>query len=480
MPNPRSLLSRFCVVALVAFVYQQARASDANAVQQKIAHIEKSISPVFRIKGEEATVTNLNDRLKELGIPGLSVAVVAEGTLQWAKGYGMADVASGRELDANTLFLAGSISKPISAVRLHQLAESQVVDLDANVNNYLTSWKVPDNKFTETEKVTLRRILNHTAGLTVWGFPGYDKGDKVPDAVAVLDGKGNTPAVRVYKTPGESWQYSGGGYTIMQLLVEDVLQVSFAETLQKHVLNPLGMTDSTFENPLPERYHAIAATGYRANGAEVEGKWPIYPEMAAAGLWTTPSQLIRYAIEMMSISRTETDGVLKKETVANMLTPGMNGHGLGPTITEHTFGQGGSDQGFRATLVAWKGSPNAVVIMVNSDNGRIMRELMLAIAAEYELPGFEPSVKSIAAISATDRQKYTGTYEIQDLGKVTVTVKEAGLELSADFQSEAAYYLPETQSKFFHKTEGNTLTFTFDGDLVTGFQTRGVRGAKIN
>ena len=128
----------------------------------------------------------------------------------------------------------------------------------------------------------------------------------------------------------------------------------------------------TFENPLPLKYYAIAATGYRTNGDEVEGKWPIYPEMAAAGLWTTPSQLIQYAIEIQKIHQNEEDGILKFETGEEMLTPGMNGHGLGPGVGDFTFGHGGADEGFRARLIVWKDTPNAVVIMVNSDNGKII------------------------------------------------------------------------------------------------------------
>jgi len=166
----------------------------------------------------------------------------------------------------------GSISKPVAALRVHQLAEDGTINLDSNVNNYLSSWKLPDNEFTKTEKVTTRRILNHTAGLTVWGFPGYDKGDTIPGVVDVLNGKGNTDSVRVYKVPGESWMYSGGGYTIMQLMITDIEQKSFPEIMKENILNPLGMKSSTFENPLPVKYHDLAATGYRANGAEVEGK----------------------------------------------------------------------------------------------------------------------------------------------------------------------------------------------------------------
>jgi CubicO group peptidase (beta-lactamase class C family) len=377
-------------------------------VRAKISKIERSISPTLQIEGEEIPVYTIEDRLKELGIPGVSVAVAFEGEIIWAKGYGMADVSENRGVDSVTMFLAGSISKPVAALRAHQMVEAGTLSLDGNVNEYLTSWQVPDNEFTVTEKVTLRRILNHTAGLTVWGFPGYDKGDTVPTVVEVLDGVGNTDPVRVYKVPGESWMYSGGGYTIMQLMISDVEKQPFEETLKKNVLDPLGMGESTFANPLSEKYHAIAATGYRANGDEVEGKWPIYPEMAAAGLWTTPSQLIQYATEIQEIHQTKQEGILKYETVEEMLTPGMNNHGLGPGVSEFTFGHGGADEGFRADLTAWKDKPYAIVVMVNSDNGTIMQEIKLAFAREFNLPGFAADVRKITEIPDEKLDRYTG------------------------------------------------------------------------
>lgn len=177
-------------------------------LMERISRIEHSIQPILQIEGEEVPTYSIEDRLKELGIPGISIAVVNDGKLEWAKGYGFADKSENRMVDSLTMFLAGSISKPVAAVRAHQLVEEGKMSLDVNINDYLSTWKVPDNEFTAKEKVTLRRILNHTAGLTVWGFPGYDKGDTIPTVPEVLDGRGNTDSVRVYKVPGESWMYS--------------------------------------------------------------------------------------------------------------------------------------------------------------------------------------------------------------------------------------------------------------------------------
>ncbi len=453
--------------------------TDEQLLQKKITKIENNLQPNFQITGDSIPIYNIEERMQELGIPGVSIAVINKGKIEWAKGYGMADKAASREVTTNTMFLAGSISKPVAALRAHQLAEIGVIDLDTDINTYLTSWKLPENEFTKNEKVTTKRILNHTAGLTVWGFPGYDLGDTIPSVVDVLDGKGNTDAVRVYKKPGESWMYSGGGYTIMQLMMTDVEQKNFPELMQTNVLDPLGMTSSTFENPLPVKYHAIAATGYRGNGDEVEGKWPIYPEMAAAGLWTTPSQLVLWAREIQHISQSGEDGLLKNATVKKMLTPDMNDHGLGPAVNEYTFGHGGADEGFRAQLVAWKDAPVAIVIMVNSDNGSIMQEILLSFVDAYELKGIEPNIRTIMPLSEEKRAKYTGKYNFPRLGEASISIKEDGLEVIAEFLDEPVFILAESDTDFFDKKDGTFLKFSLEGDTVVGLSVQGYEATKI-
>jgi len=439
-----------------------------QSLEVRIARIENGLMPGLHIKGRDTATYNITERLEELNIPGLSVAFAANGEVEWSKAYGMADTAGDRPMETNTMLLAGSISKPVAALRAHQLVEAGSFDLDENINTYLSSWQVPDNEFTKDEKVTIRRILNHTAGLTVWGFPGYDDGDSIPNVVEVLDGQGNTEPVRVFKQPGESWLYSGGGYTIMQLAITENDGISFPDTMQKNVLSRLNMTHSTFENPLPSQYHAIAATGYRSNGDEVEGKWPIYPEMAAAGLWTTPGELIQYAIEAQEILQTRRDDILEYETVVEMLTPGMNDHGLGPSVAEYTFGHGGADEGFRARLVAWKDKPYAAVVMVNSDNGRIIQELLLSIANEYDLPGIEQTVREPIELTAGELQKYVGRFRFEDLETCDLELTGDRLILTAEFMGDPIWLIPQSTTQFFDSESGMLVDFdVVENDVVS-------------
>jgi hypothetical protein len=239
------------------------------------------------------------------------------------------------------------------------------------------------------------------------------------------------------------------------------------------------MNRSTYENPLPQKYYKSAATGYRTSGDEVEGKWPIYPEMAAAGLWTTPSQLIQYAIEIQKIHQKKKDGILKYETVEEMLTPGMNDHGLGPGVSEHTFGHGGADEGFRAQLTAWKDSPHAIVIMINSDNGKIIRELMLAVAEEYDLPGIEPNIKKIVRMSSEELERYTGNYEIDEYGLLNIQILADHLTIDADFDEATMHIFSENDPLFFDKNNGMSIDFDMEEGIVTGFMVQGSLAKKL-
>ncbi len=288
----------------------------------------------------------------------------------------------------------------LTALAALKRVDSGQLDLDRNVNEYLKSWKLPDNEFTTVHKVTVRNILNHTAGLTVWGFPGYSRDTKVPSTVEVLDGKGNTPVIRVWKQPDLSWRYSGGGYTILQLLLSDQSGISFPVLMRESVLIPLGMNRSTYEQPLPGDLRALAASGYDRDGKKVEGDWHVYPEMAAAGLWTTPRELAKYvmAIQNANLGRTH---LLSPELLHSMLTPGMNNHGLGPVITADglRFGHDGADEGFQAEVTGFLDGRGGVVVMANSDNGgRLAHELILTLGNLYGWSGIKPVERTIAEV----------------------------------------------------------------------------------
>ena len=450
-----------------------------HLLEERIARIENGLQRNLQIVGEVVPTYNIEKRMKALNIPGLSIAVITDGKIEWAKGYGYADVSEGRKVTTETLFRAASISKPITALRVLELAEEGKIDLDANVNDYLTTWKVPENKYTIYKKVTPRRILNHSAGLTVRGFTGYRKGDVTPSVVETLDGKGKDGPVRVFREPGKDRTYSGGGYEVLHLLISEIDQQPFEVTMEEHVLKRLGMTRSTFTTPLPPKYHNVAATQYRPNGNAIKGKWPVYPELAAAGLWTTPSDLARYIMAIQKIWFTKEEGILTYETVADMLTEGKGQSGLGPKIGKHVFVHGGGSKGNRSLFFGWKETPNGVVIMMNTDNDLIIQEIMLSIAKEYNLPDVTPKVKTIVEMSAEVRKKYVGTYMMQRYGQMHIRMAERGLEMMGNFMKEPIPILAESETAFFDARDGASYQFDLAGDKVKGFEIDGLKAVKV-
>lgn len=359
--------------------------------QQEAAPIEPGPPPDIYIISKDSTTFSIEERMGFYGVPGLSIAVFLNGNLAWAKGYGVADVSTATPVTTSTLFQAASISKPVTAMALLDLVEDSRFDLDVDINEYLTSWKLSDNKFTTKENATVRRLLNHSAGLGIGSFRGYTRFESIPSITALAEGKGNTDSIYVTTVPGERWSYSGGGYVALQIAMSDVSGLSFEVLLNNRVFTPLDMTSSTFEQPLPNHLHVLAATGYRRDGAAIEGGWHIYPEQAAAGLWTTPTDIGKFANAIQKIRRDSTEIVLRPSTISEMLSPGLGDYGLGPAIKLNGshFGHGGSNEGFKSEFLASINGDHVVVVMTNSDNGYALNyEVLRAIFKHYGWPGF--------------------------------------------------------------------------------------------
>ncbi len=392
-------------------------------------------------------------------VPGASVAVIDNYGIAWAKGYGAAESGTNRAVTVDTLFQAGSISKSVAAVAAMRLVEQGRLHLDTNVNAQLKSWQVPENEFTKEQKVTLRRLLSHSAGLTVHGFPGYAAGAPVPSVVQVLDGAkpANTPAVRVDFVPGSRFRYSGGGYTIVQLLMTDVTGMTFPALLQQTVLSKIGMDHSTYEQPLPERDRQSAATGYDADGKPIPGHYHTYPEMAAAGLWTTASDLARFGIEIQKSREGHSNRVLTQASVNTMLTREKDDDGLGFFLEgkgqAERFGHNGADEGFQAFLLCTMEGGKGVVVMANSDNGiRLAQEIAYSVAAEYGWPDYHPEERTAVHLDKAVLESLTGQYRAAD--GTTLKIVSAQDHLLATVMGNEFELYPASRDEFFSLEKG--------------------------
>lgn len=358
----------------------------------RVARVEAGLLPA-NLPGQEPLQLSLQRWMELYKIPGLSVAVFEKNTLVWAKSYGVKQSGGTEPVTIDTLFQAASISKPVTALAALRYVEQGKWSLDADINTKLVSWKVPENELTQEQKVTLRRVLSHNAGLTVHGFPGYDVKAPVPTLQQILDGEkpANTAPVRVDIVPGSETRYSGGGLTVLQLMMIDQLKKPFPQIMSEAVFSPLGLKHSTYEQPLPPALASMAATGTRPNGQSIEGQWHVYPEMAAAGLWTTPSDLASIAIEVSKARAGKSKRVLSQKMTKQMLTKQSEGFGLGFQLEEGNgrFGHGGVNEGFQSNLIAFADSGSGVVMMANSDNGLLLFERFAAsVAAEYGWKSF--------------------------------------------------------------------------------------------
>jgi CubicO group peptidase (beta-lactamase class C family) len=389
----RVVLLSSIAVSLALFASAQSKSGseqkDSN-LASRMYRVENGIPPIVLSDAEPAVPLSVEKLMQLYKCPGLSVAVIDNFKIAWAKGYGVTTAGSNTPVTIHTLFQAGSISKPVAATGTLSLVERGTLSLDENVNLKLKSWQVPDNEFTKDQKVTLRRILSHSAGLTVHGFPGYEVGTPIPTLVQILNGEppANTAAIRVDFVPGTKFRYSGGGVTIEQQLVIDVTGKPFPQFMRETVLDKIGMAESTYEQPLPPARAAMTATGTRADGSLIPGKWHIYPEMAAAGLWTTPTDLAKFAIEIALSKQGKANHVLSEATTREMLKPQIEQVGLGFFLAGHKnpeeFGHNGADEGFQALLIMFADSGKGVAIMANSDNGvSVANALTQSIAKEY-------------------------------------------------------------------------------------------------
>ncbi len=349
------LISAVACSAPLLSIAQNAPQNKAE-VEQHIQHVTSGLIGGVILKGDEHATHTLADRMKELNVPGVSIAVLHNGKIEWARGFGVRGI-GGEPVNAETMFQAGSISKPLAAMACLRLVQQGKLSLDADVNSYLTSWKFPSDPVAAGKPITLRELLTHTAGTTVHGFPGYASTAPVPTLVQVLNGEkpANTPAIRSEAAPIARWNYSGGGYTIMQQVMLDVTHEPFPKLLHDSVLSPIGMKHSTYEQPLPQPLREYAATPYRGDGKPVEGGAHTYPEMAAAGLWTTPTDLAIYAIEVERSLIGKANHVLSIEMTRQMLTPGMGHWGLGLQI-------GGSDRPIRTSPTVARTKVSATIL----------------------------------------------------------------------------------------------------------------------
>jgi len=338
---------------------------------------------------EQSSLRFVPNRMAYYHVPGLSVAFIHNGTVGWTQAFGVARL-GGEPVTPETWFQASSIGMPMTAVAVLRLVEQGKLNLDADVSQYLRSWKLATNKFTEQKKVTLRELLSHTAGATVHGFEDYAAGKQVPTLVQVLNGESpaNSAPVTIDFVPGSQFRYAGGNYAIIQQILIDVIGESFPDLMQELVLQPLHMVHSTFQQPIPEKLQPLVAMPYDKDGNAIEGGPRISPVMAVGGLWTTPSDLAVFASGIQNALAGKPGAIVSPSTAHEMLQPVLGDYGLGFSIagsgSNRYFWHPGATTGFLAVFFAYEEKGDGVVLMSNEQYSKaLMLEVIQALAKQY-------------------------------------------------------------------------------------------------
>ena len=425
----RGILTAFILLMLVPSLVSPAQSTTDFAA--RIQHVEGGLLPDNVIKGQPLPQMKLVDRMKYYETPGVSIAVINNYKIEWARGYGVRGVGSNEVVGPDTLFQAASISKPVTAMAALRLGQQGKLHLDEDVNKQLVSWKVPENEFTRARKVTVRGILTHTAGFEVLFYEGTPAGEPLPTALQVLNGEkpATNPPIQVVYTPGSKNVYTGGGFLVLQQLLVDVTGKAFPQLMDELVFRPLGMKSSTFKQPLPQNLQTRAAAG-SSEGEPIKGKWLIKPNMASGGLWTTPSDIARFVIELQKARLGKSSRVLARETANLMLPPQdsqtsvgddvsvkVRGLGLGVTGESQNirFNHGGYTTGYRCEMVGF-GNGQGVVVMTNGKSQALLREIMRSVAKEYgwTVPEYLPRERTLVTVEPRLLERYAGEYEFPE------------------------------------------------------------------
>jgi CubicO group peptidase (beta-lactamase class C family) len=456
-----------------------------SALEQRIRRVMSDLREETTIAGQYGSPAPVRQRMAQTCTPALSVGVTDDFEVAWAEGFGTL-AAGAAPATAHTPFQSGSISKPVFALAVMKLAETGTIDLDTDVNDYLKSWRLP-GKDGWQPRVTLRQLLSHSAGTTVHGFPGYPASGPWPTAPQTLRGvpPANTQPVVVDILPGMQFRYSGGGTTIAQQVVVDVTGTPFPELMRELILDPVGMTDSGYEQPAPAAFAKRAARGHPMNGSEIEGGSHVYPEMAAAGLWTTAADLALLGAQLMRALRGDTCKLaLAPETVRSMLRPQLPGQEIGQEFVglgwfcagqeqNFRFGHDGWNHGYVATMLMLPAAGKGAVVMLNSNQGWMLRgEITAAIGREYGWPALKdiPQISDVVPDAA-----YAGTYESVN-GKIMVA-RDGNRLLVAFAHQQALQVYPAAAGEFFATAINLRLRFA-GGDAARPLELTIVNGNK--
>lgn len=442
-------------------------ASDAQA---RRVQVEEALLPNVAFTGETRPA-NVEARMAEHKVPALSVAVIRNGALDWSAAWGALETGSGRA-GCDSLFQAGSLAKPVTVLAALRMQQQGVIDFDKDIATHLASYTLPAGAQTAANPVTLRNLFTHTSGITPGGYDGYAQGQPIPTDVQTVraEAPANSRKVEVLEAPGESLVYSGGGYTVAEIALQDTLKQPFEQIMQQWLLTPVGMRQADFTVPLPAASHAHAARGHRADGSVVPGGWHHHPEQAAAGLWATASDMAAFLVELHK-GYVGTSEVFTQASIRELMANPIDRHAYGFRL----IGEGedvflthyGGTVGYRAGMTLNLRTGDGAVYLANSDNGsNLGREFLAAVSRTYQWPVFRGTEVTRTTQPAEVLQSLVGKYVFDEEGPTVAVVYENDV-LTLVFPNGDRYAMTPIQGgprDFIHADTGVRASFGGEGD----------------
>ena len=472
----RSTHPPFCALVAIAVVVAptaaHAQSGDQGSEQRSDlrAATETGLRRAVELRGEQNPRFSIRERMDYYHVPGLSLAVIDDGAIAWMAAYGVGDSTNPWPVSVTTLFQAASISKAVVAVAAMRMRDAELIDLDRDIGVYLEQYVLPPGRQSLDNPVTFRNLLSHTSGITAGGYAGYAPDAPLPTDLQILRGESpaNSRAIAVDSPPGTAVAYSGGGYTLIELAMQDISGRPFEDVMSRWVLSPLAMQRSTFQQPLPEALAADAAVGHDSAGARVEGGWRVHPEQAAAGLWTTAHDLATFAAEIARAYRGGSE-FLSHSTAIELLTEQLDGEAVGLVLSGEgatfSFNHAGGNIGYRAFMIMHPATGDGAVVLTNSDTGTgVIDEILRSLSVAYDWPDYRPLRIEAVKVSPRRLERLAGRYEF-DLGGphpnvVEILFESKGVEFGIEFPNGDIYPLTAFgPTSFVHVDTGVTVEF---------------------
>lgn len=457
-------------LALVLF----ASCNSSKEQYDKKAALENGMRGKVKFLQESEHFSSIKDKMVEYKIPALSLAVINQGKIEWADIYQNANFHDQQNLDSTTIFQAASLSKPVTFLAALRMHSSRKIDLDKNIQDYLRDFVLPQGNQTVENPVTFRNIFSHTSGITPGGYQGYSRNVSMPSDFDILMGNEgvNTPAIEVITPPNKMLAYSGGGYTLAELALQDIFNDKFTNIMKEWILEPAGMTHSEFTQLLPASDSMRVAKGYTYSGDVVEGGWRNHPEQAAAGLWSNATDIAKFMIEIYNAYQGK-NSIFSQNDIESILNDEREGHVYGFILDRSdddiSITHYGGNAGYRTGMTISLSSGKGLVYLTNSDNGGALgNELLLSASQIFNWHHFKQTEVQRTHVKSDVLKGLSGSYKWNNQIDLTISYDENKGQISLFFPNGDEYKLVPIVSEnldFIHPNTGVQISFSIKDDI---------------